>query len=218
MENRQLKDITLFAISSIYINETIKSLLISSEHIDFGSIKLMTHERPWNLPDKIEYVKIPKITDIMQYNNFCFYDIGQYINTSHGLLTQFHAYILNPEVFEESWLQYDWIGAIWPLRSGSFIANNGETVRNGNGGFSLRSKKLMEIPKKYNWELRQDQGFFNEDGNLTTYYRKEMLELGIKYAPTEVATKFSFENYVPENVGVKTWGFHRNLPYWESQK
>jgi hypothetical protein len=213
-----LPEVTLFAISSIFINETIASLLKSSEEIQFGSIKFLTHEKPRNLPEKIEYVEIPRINDVMDYNQLCFSGLGDFIDTSHGLLTQYHAWILNPTLFDKSWLQYDYIGAIWPLREGSFIANNGERVRNGNGGFSLRSKKLMSIPKMYNWPLRQDQGYFNEDGNLNCYYRKELLELGINYAPTEVAARFSFENYVEENMLVRTFGFHRSLPYWESVK
>jgi hypothetical protein len=40
-----------------------------------------------------------------------------------------------------------------------------------------------------------------------------MLENGIKYAPIEVAAKFSYENDVPENMHIKEFfGFHRNYP------
>jgi hypothetical protein len=211
----KLHDVTLFALSSIYINETISSLLKSSEQIEFGSIKILTHEKPSNLPEKIEYAQIPKINDIMDYNKFCFYELGQYIDTSHGLLTQYHAWIINPDSFDNSWLQSDYIGGLWPLKEGSYKANTGEIIRNGNGGFSLRSKRIMSIPKKLKWPMREDQGFYNEDGALVCYFRKEMLELGIQYASAEISAIFSYETPMIENWGKKVFGFHRNYPPWE---
>jgi hypothetical protein len=41
-----------------------------------------------------------------------------------------------------------------------------------------------------------------------------MLDNGIKYAPLDVACKFSYENTIPENIGIKPFGFHRNMPPW----
>jgi hypothetical protein len=217
MQNKlKLMNVTLFALSSIYISETISSLLYSSKDIEFGSIKFLTHEKPKDLPEQIEYIKIPEIKNIMDYNHFCFSELGKYIDTTFGLLTQHHAFVLSPEMWNYEWLEYDYIGAPWPIRENSYIANNGEKVRVGNGGFSLRSKYLMRIPKNHNWTLREDQGHYNEDGNLVCYYRKEMLQLGIRYAPIELAINFSYENLVPENYGQKTFGFHRNISPWQN--
>ena len=213
----KIPDVTLFALSSIFIDETIWSLLKSSEKIDFGSIKFLTHEKPKFLPDKIEYVQIPKINNIMDYNKFCFYELGQYINTSHGLLTQYHAWVINPDVFDSSWLQFDYIGGIWPLKEGSYKANTGEIIRNGNGGFSLRSKRIMSIPKEQNWSMREEQSFYNEDGALACYFRKELLDFGINYASVDISAIFSYEIAMIENWGKKIFGFHRNYPPWENK-
>jgi len=215
MQNKlKLPDVTLFALSSIYISSTIAALILSAKDIEFGKIKLLTDKKPDHLPEEIEYVKIPKINNIMDYNQFCFSELGQYINTSHGLLTQYHAWVINPYAWNDDWLSRDYIGAIWPLREGSFKANTGETIRNGNGGFSLRSKYLMDLPKKMGWSLRQEQGFYNEDGNLVCYWRKELLDLGINYGTTMEAARFSYENIMKENYNLKTFGFHRNVPNW----
>ena len=130
------------------------------------------------------------------------------------LYVQAHAWILHPDLWDDNWLQYDYCGAPWPIVENSYITNNGERARVGNGGFSLRSKKLLDLPKKMNWGLREEQGWANEDGNIVCYYCKEMLENGIKYAPLDVACKFAYENTVPENIGIKTFGFHRRMPPW----
>jgi len=117
-------------------------------------------------------------------------------------------------MWKDEWLEYDYLGAPWGIVPNTYIANNGETVRVGNGGFSLRSKFLMDLPFNQGFRLRSEQGWQNEDGNICCYYRKEFLKLGIKYAPVEVAAEFSFENVCVENYGRKTFGFHRNMNPW----
>jgi hypothetical protein len=205
-----LPDVTLLAISSIEIPATIEALKISSKKINFGAIKLLTHEYPKDVPKNILLEYCPKINDIMDFNHYVFKNLGKHVTTSHVLMVQYHAYIIHPELWDNDWLQYDYIGAPWPIREGSYIANTGERIRVGNGGFSLRSKKLLDAPKNLGLELKQEQGYWNEDGNLTCYHRAELLSYGIKYAPVEVAAVFSYENPVPENANIqKTFGFHK---------
>lgn len=208
----QLPDVTLIALSSIKIPETIRSLEYSMRGIDFGAVKLVTDVPFFHA--KIKRENCEPMRNIDEYNDYCFRHLGNHVETDFALVTQYDSAVLNPNSWEDEWMTLDYIGAPFPLPTDDFSyrANNGEIVRVGNGGFSLRSKKLMDIPKKMNWELREDHGFKNEDGQLTTYYRKELLELGIKYAPVEVAAKFSFENNVQENVHIdKPFGFHKNI-------
>jgi hypothetical protein len=75
----------------------------------------------------------------------------------------------------------------------------------------LRGRDILDIPLEHDLPLLQEQGWRNEDGNLVCYYRELMLALGVKYAPVEVASKFSYENPVPENQGLKTFGYHRHM-------
>lgn len=206
---RQVKNVTLMAISSIEINETINSLIKCSEKLEFDSVKLVSHEKPNNLPSFIEYDYFPRINNIMDFNNFCWKDLHKFFDTSHVLTVQSHAWILRPELWEDSWLDFDWIGAPWKYCNDSYITHYGEHVRQGNGGFTLRSKKISEMPTKYNLPLNHERGFYNEDGNFCVYYRKIFLDLGIKYAPVEVAAKFSYEQSIPENENVLPFGFHK---------
>jgi hypothetical protein len=124
---------------------------------------------------------------------------------------------LNPELWNNRWLEWDYCGAPWPVVENSYMANDGTRALQGNGGFSLRSKKICELPSKMKWELREEQGWKNEDGNICCYWRKEMLENGIKYAPVNVSSIFSYENPVIENNfgRIKTFGFHRNIPRYQ---
>ena len=213
MSKIKLPDVTLVSVSSIEIPQTVWALEKCCEKIDFGAVKLISHDKPNNLPDYMDFNYIPKITDIMQYNHFTFRELGSCINTSHCLLIQYDSWIINPELWDDSWLQYDYIGAPWAYRDDSYICHaTGEHVRVGNGGFSLRSKKLLDAPARFDIRLTHEQGFYNEDGNICCYHRPQLLSLGIKYAPVEVAAKFSYEASVPENKGVKTFAFHKHFP------
>jgi len=210
----KIPNVTLIAVSSIYIEKTISMLQYSYREIGFGKVKLITHEKPKNIPCEIEFCECPKINNIMDYNNIMFFDIGKYISTSHCLIIQHDSAVIFPEMWDENWLQWDYIGAPFKIVENAYWANNGERVRVGNGGFSLRSTKILNAPKKLGLELKQEQGFFNEDGNLVCYNRRELLNYGIRYAPVEIAAKFSFENETSENLNIeKPFGFHKNIKY-----
>lgn len=212
-EKISIPEVTVIAIDCTdRIKDTVRVLKKTKEQIDFGEIILLANRKPRNLPEFITYKRIKKIEDINQYNRFMFLELHKYFDASHCLTVQDHAYILHPELWDDEWLQYDYIGAPWLYQQDSYITTTGEHVRVGNGGFSLRSKKLCELPVNLGWELRQDRGFYNEDGNICVYWRYEMLEQGIKYAPIEVASKFSYENLMQENYRVMPFGFHRNFP------
>ena len=51
-------------------------------------------------------------------------------------------------------LKWDYIGAPWPLSYEAFVDPFGRHIRVGNGGFSLRSRKFLEVPTKVEvpWE------------------------------------------------------------------
>lgn len=213
MDKIQIPELTLIAVSSIKIDETILALQKSYKDILFGSIKLITHERPEILPKEISFEECPKLDDINKYNHYVFIELGKHVKTSHCLLIQHDSWVLSPKLWDDDWLQYDYCGSPWEWKTNSYQTDYGEHVRVGNGGFSLRSKKLLDIPKKHNMYLKSEKGWKNEDGQICVYWRKELLDYGIKYAPVEIASKFSYENPVPENNfgKMKTFGFHKNL-------
>lgn len=63
-------------------------------------------------------------------------ELNKYIETSYVLIIQYDGFILNPDAWTDEFLEYDYIGAPWWYTDDCNV---------GNGGFSLRSKKLLEI-------------------------------------------------------------------------
>ena len=140
------------------------------------------------------------------------------MKTEFCLVVQNDSAVVRPNLWTDEFLEYSYIGAPWPIREGSFHANDGTISRVGNGGFSLRKMDLMTLPHKMGWELRQEQSYFHEDGNICCYWKKEMLKNGIKYAPIELAARFSFETMCEENYGVLPWGFHKHIQICPGEK
>ena len=89
---------------------------------------------------------------------------------------------------------------------------------------SLRSKRLLEFPRKAElvWEKDED-GFYNEDAFLCCMNKHRIEEAGMKIAPVEVAKYFGHEHPVPEVLTVdapfvfhKWWGRNDQYPRFEN--
>jgi hypothetical protein len=130
--------------------------------------------------------------------------------------------VVNPWNWNEEWMQYDYIGALWPLPQDdfSFRDQDGNIQRMGNGGFTLRSKKLLCVAKDLDLEWKQYYGFYHEDGFFCCHNRSLYESEGCKFAPIEVAAQFSHETMVAENYGNIPFGFHgrNNFYYQVTQK
>jgi hypothetical protein len=212
-----LPNVTLFCISSNKVDGALYALKKSMEGINFGSVKLITHKLPDNLPKDIEYSQCYEITSMSDYNYYCIYNLINHIETDYCLLVQPDGYVIRPHLWNDDWFNYDYIGAPWRIEDRSFITPFNEHIQVGNGGFSFRSKKLLEVPKQIEipWDVNRGNFYkhFNyestsEDGNICVHNRHLYESQGCKFAPLNVAVKFSKEREIPENVGVETFGFH----------
>lgn len=214
-----LNNVTLTCIAGVEkeFEQSLLATLISSSICKFKKIKIFSCIA-FNHPD-IECIHIGKIS-YEEYNKFLIEDINKYIDTDFIIHIQHDGFILNPDAWDDKFLEYDYIGALWPvdLNDDPQVAEN---TRVGNGGFTLRSKKLLNIlATKYKYDNSLSTYWnkpYNEDALICRKWRPELEKQGIKFAPLDIAAKFSIEyEYQKEYEGqtfknpktLKTFGFH----------
>ena len=191
----ELPNVTLLAASSIEIDMTQLALRISLRNIEFGAVKLLSSLPPSKKYSDIEYVSIPTMNNIADYNRMMIENLHKYFTTSHCLVVQPDSFVVDSDLWKDEFLQFDYIGAPWSnkIRINSELVLNLEENCVGNGGFSLRSRKLVETTAKINFDSLKFP-FKNEDIIICHYLYKKMLESDIHFAPPKLAAQFSIEN------------------------
>ncbi len=221
MENKkeklQLPQVTLVAMASIKVWETVRALEYSMRGIDFGEVVLISHRRPLFLPKGITYKHTSKLTDIDCFNYKTVYELGDYITTEFALLVHYDGFVVHPECWRDEFLNYDYIGSPWPLpKPGTrhcYHDIHGNLCRVGNS-VSIRSKRLMDFPRQAGlpWE-RDEDGFYNEDIFICCTNKHRFEEAGMEFAPIEAAKYFAHEHPIPEVEGITPFAFHK---WWEA--
>lgn len=197
---KKLLNVDLISINCVNPEQSVKALLHSSKDIEFGSIKLFAHYKPDNLPDHITYIQTEKLTH-QTINWFALSVLPEYIHNEYMLSIHDDGFVINPHLWTDEFLKYDYIGAPWPALD--WCTKN----RVGNGGFVLKSKKFMNL------EQSIPQTTEHNDTLVTNTYHDFFKMYGCKYAPIEIAGKFSLEHDIPEveyNLN-NTFGFHGKL-------
>lgn len=221
MENSQklqLPQVTLVAMTSVNVTATIKAMEYSMKGIDFGDAVLITHRKPFGLPKTIRYSHTSKLTNIDDFNYKMVYELGDHIKTDYALIVHADGFVVNPQMWRDEFLDYDYIGAPWPLpKEGDTTTYRdiyGNICRVGNSA-GIRSKRLMDFPKKANvpWEGEYAFGkmWFYEDGFICCKIRHLLEAEGMRIAPLEVAKYYSHEQMIPEVQGITPFAFHK----WE---
>ena len=205
----KLENVTLVCVTSVNVDRAIRALKYSCKNIEFGEVILLTDKDV--SPDGITTVKTPNL-DYIDYSRFIVYELHKHIQTEFALIVQDDGFVTNPNEWSDEFFKYDYIGAPFPIPAPndniSYRDPFGGLQRVGNGGFSLRSKKLLELPTRLDLEWKQYFGYWNEDGFFSVHNKHILEENGCVFPSVEVAAKFSFENKIPENEGMKTFGFH----------
>lgn len=215
----QLPDVTLVALTDQKIDEHKRALKKSSIGIEWGKVLLLSTENDsisWGNRDDetgfdhfyLHNKRIAPLKSIDSWNRSVIYEMPKFIETSHALLIHHDGYVTNPHLWNPEWLQYDYIGAPWPIPQDSYSYRDEERniVRVGNS-VSLRSKKLMDLVATRRMEYHY--GNNNEDGQICCWNRKWLESQGCKFAPLEVAVHFSKEHIIEENKDIKeTFAFH----------
>lgn len=199
-----LPQITLCSIDTRHPHLALQALSQSMRAIKFGDIVFITTSNiisTYNtpLPPGIRIAIIDTINNIEEYSLFVLTKLSEYIRTPYALVIQWDGYVINPEVWSDEFCNYDYIGAPWLQKDGSKLV--------GNGGFSLRSQRLLKVFTHENLQLHHP-----EDDCIAKTNRK-LLEnhFKIRFAPPAIADMFAFEFTTAK---AKTFGFHgfNNFP------
>lgn len=191
-----LKDVTLCAVSSSNIVATINAMMETLDQVDVAEALLLTHTLPTGdglkIPEQIRLIQIDPIRSADQYSEYVLTRLARYVGTSHCLIVQWDGHVVDGSRWQDQFLEYDYIGASWPQ------FGDGHEV--GNGGFSLRSKRLLEACQGEKFVFHHP-----EDVAICRTNRTMLEEKGFRFAPVEIADQFSAER---TGDARKTFGYH----------
>jgi hypothetical protein len=159
-----LNNITLIAIGSTKLEETIAAINICKKYFKFKDIIYFSDKQ-----NPYQY-KIAPMLSIKDYDRFVVFDLPNIkFNTDFILTIHWDGFIVNPKAWTSKFLKYDYIGAPWP-----WLDN-----RVGNGGFCLKSKKFLDSQAILvsNTSKLEDP----DDIYLSIKLRDQFIKLGCKY-------------------------------------
>ncbi|MET0732501.1 MAG: DUF5672 family protein [Casimicrobiaceae bacterium] len=189
-----LPDITLACVDTVNHALALRALDRSRRVMRFARAVLLTDRTPeGTIPDGIEVANIGPLPSRDAYSDFVLKRLLPHVATKHVLLVQWDGYVVNPAAWEPAFLECDYIGARWYWQPEGF--------RVGNGGFSLRSRKLLEA-------LQDPRIVLKDAEDLTIGHAFRTLletEFSIRFADETLAERFAFEAAHP--IG-RPFGFH----------
>jgi Protein of unknown function (DUF5672) len=189
----ELPDVTLLCVDTRTPALAIAAMQRCQAQVRFADAVLLTDlaliaEAPVGI--RLQPVSVDSVA---AYSQLMLRGLLPHVATSHLLVVQWDGFVLDAAQWDPAFLEFDYIGA--PLR--------GEPPERtvGNGGFSLRSRKLLTALQD------PEMGMSHPEDLCICHENRARLEHGhgVRIAPVEVAARFSFERSVP---GHATFGFH----------
>jgi len=173
--------IALVTVETMHHELAARALANTAKCLDFDEILIFSDK---NFMPNSRWVPVEHFSSVRSYCDFMLKGMVEHVQTDHILFVQWDAQAHDSGAWSPEFLEYDYIGAPWPW------ANPNMDV--GNGGFSLRSRRLLEALKNPN--ICTTAATPNEDQVIGDTFRPLLETLhGIKYAPTDVAARFSYE-------------------------
>lgn len=191
MDKIFLPNVTLFGIDSYNPKGILKAAEICQNEITFGEVVIIT--------DDLFTKNGTREQRRNDYSRFMLKEMSNYVNTDYVITIHEDGYIINPKAWDNDFLNYDYIGAKWWYKDGMNV---------GNGGFSLRSKRLLEAIK-----VLDDEGFirrYHPEDHVTCRDLHNVLvsNFGIYFAPNHIADRFSIEAWGGNREYINSLGFH----------
>ena len=198
----KLPGVTLCAVDCLTPSLAAEALRHSSREIDFGEILLISDVPQ---PTPVRQVLIEPLNSRAAYSRFVLERLVEYVSTPYVLLIQWDGFVIHPRRWEDGFTKADYIGAWWGWFQDEFNM--------GNGGFSLRSRRLLEcVARRLTTRSADAVGQQNEDLVICRELRPALETIdGLVFASAAVARAFSYERNAPEQP---TFGFHGLFNFW----
>jgi len=194
---KELTNVDIISINCVNPQASVAALNHCQKYFKFGKSILVSHIEPSEYYE-IELHQLEEKLSWDGYNDHIL-NLKDHTDNDFVMVIQDDGYIVNPELWDDGFLEYDYIGAPWPIEDNwismqhkehqSKLRENLPKNRVGNGGFCIRSRKFLEFSSQF-----KDTGILGEDTFLCTKMYQEAIDYGIKFAPFELAIKFAYEN------------------------
>lgn len=189
----ELPSVTLCAVTSVNLHATLAALRASLDQVDFADCLLLTDAELVIDDPQIRIIRIARLNSSREYSNFMLEHLADHIQTTHCLVVQWDGFVLEAGCWEASFLTYDYVGAPWPQ------FDDDRAV--GNGGFSLRSRRLLDACRDPTFRAIHPEDLAICQAN------RPMLEsrFGMRFADRDTAGRFAHERTASDSP---TFGFH----------
>lgn len=192
LDRPYLKEVTLVAVTSVALKATVDALRASMQQVDFAEVLLLSDRPPVEQDPRINWQRIDRLASRADYSQFMLQGLAGHISTTHALCIQWDGFVLKGSAWKSEFLEYDYIGAVWPHFKDHYNV--------GNGGFSLRSRRLLDACRNLEFDPRD-----GEDVIICRLQRPRLEAEGLRFAPEGVARQFSYER---TEASCKEFGFH----------
>jgi hypothetical protein len=161
-----------------YFQRTLRVLRYCNKIVQFERTVLFSYLTP---PKDYEgeYVQIPRLPNVDQFNILVNKTVPKYLEGEFSCALHEDGAFLDTSLWENEFLRYDFVGAPW--RDGVV----------GNGGFCIESKRFnhekMKLPPYVPGKI------VASDFYVARVHREALLNAGMKFAPADVAERFSTE-------------------------
>jgi len=195
-----LRDVALVIVDDCCPDLAAAAVERSCNRVRFHSVHVWTPQPAFKLFAELRnvpelYLKHFDGGDMRSVAKVLWERVPESVDAKHVLVQQWDSWVLSPQCWSSEFLRYDYIGCPWGW--------HGDGYEVGNGGFSMRSMKLIQ-------RVAKDGLWFNwgepEDVTVCRTHRK-LLGDAYKYAPVPIAACFGFERSFYQGPG-KHFGFH----------
>lgn len=204
---QDLRQVTLIGVDGT--GEDMASLdqvlLWCMENFDFHSVLHVSGGGVSASYNGITRVAVPRMS-YLDYNKFCLYSLPNLVQSDYCMIVHADGFIVNPHLWEDEFLNYDYIGAPWYISDTEVLPWLSESPNIvGNGGFCIRSRKFLDFSKSF---VGYD-GTRNEDVFLCIDNYSKATEAGIRIADRDTAARFSVEILSGRYPSINnSFGFH----------